>query len=149
MSQTLVNINTKLTTHAATAGANKFIMGYIEDVHLLRDQNTTYYPVIMVLPPILEQVYDTEIEERKAVFDISVYYPFNPNDLDLGADFPAARIAAWKLANNIGIAFITAIAGDTNITVLNDTFEVSYIPEGQNLENTVVVNYKINVKVTC
>ena len=149
MSQTLVNLNTKLTVHAATAGANKFIMGYIEDVHELRDQNTTYYPVITILPPVFEQAYDTEIEERKALFDISVYYPFNRNDLDQGADVPVARIAAWKLANDIGVAFITAMSGDTNIIVLNDNFEVEFVPEGQNLENTVVVRYKVNVKVSC
>ena len=149
MSQTLVNINTKLTTHATTALANKFILGYIEDVHLLRDQNTTYYPVIMVLPPVLGQSHDTDIEERKTIFDITVFYKFNPNDLALGADFPAARIATWKLANDIGVAFILALSGDTNITVLDDTFDATFIPEGGTLENSVGVNYKINVKITC
>lgn len=149
MSQTLVNLNTKLTTHAATANANKFIMGYIEDVHLLRRQDTTYYPIIMVLPPVLGQIHNTEIAERSTIFDITVFYEFARDVNDFTEDYVTDRIATWKLANDIGIAFVQAIDGDTNIFVLDDEFETNYIPEGVNMENTVAVNYKINVKVSC
>lgn len=149
MSQTLVNLNTKLTTHAATAGANKFIMGYIEDVHLLRRNDTTYFPVIMVLPPVLGQIHNTEIAERKTIFDITVYYEFPKDVDDFTEDHVVNRIATWKLANDIGIAFVQAIDGDSNITILDDEFEANYIPEGTTMENTVAVNYKINVKVSC
>ena len=148
MSQTLTTLNTKLTAHATTAGANKFIMGYIEDIHELRDQNTTYYPVILVLPPVLKDSYDSEIEEFITLFDISSYYEFNRN-LNPIEDYITGRIAAWKLANDIGIAFITAVNGDDNITVLDSVFDVTLIPEGTTLENTVVANYKINVKISC
>lgn len=149
MSQTLVNLNTKLTTHASTAGANKFIMGYIEDVHELRDQHKTYYPIIMVIPPKLNEVHNTEIEERPVVLDITVFYEFNRNELDFSQDYVVQRIAKWKLANDIGIAFIQALDGDINIIILDDQFETEYIPEGTTMENTVAVNYKINAKISC
>lgn len=149
MSQTLATLNTKLTTHAATAGANKFIMGYIEDVHELRDQDTTYYPIILVLPPVLRDSHDSEVEEFPTTFDISVYYEFNRNTLDTDQDYVVQRIAKWKLANDIGKAFILAISGDSNITVLDKDFEVTLFPEGTTLENTVVANYNINVKISC
>ena len=149
MSQTLVNLNTKLTTHSATAGANQFIMGYIEDVHLLRNQLKTYYPIIMVLPPVLGQAHDTEIDERKTILDITVFYEF-PGDLNnFTYNYVTDRIAKWKLANDIGILFVQAISGDSNITVVDDQFDANYIPEGTTLEHTVAVNYKINVKISC
>ena len=149
MSQTLVTLNTKLTAHAATANANKFIMGYIEDVHLLRRQDITYYPIIMVLPPVLGQLHNTDIAERKTILDITVFYEFPRNVNDFTENYVTERIVKWKLANDIGIAFIQAIDGDTNITILDDEFEANYIPEGTTMENTVAVNYKINVKVSC
>lgn len=149
MAQTLSTLNTKLTAHAATAGANKFILGYIEDIHELRDQTTTYYPVIEVLPPVLKDSQDTEVESFNTLFDISVYYEFNRNILAVGADYIVPRIVAWTAANVIGKAFILALNGDSNITVLDKDFEVNLFPEGATLENTVVANYKINVKISC
>jgi len=149
MAQTLSTLNTKLIDHAATAGANKFIMGYIEDIHELRDQNTTYYPIIEMLPPVLKDSHDTEIEEFTTLFDISVYYEFDRNSLSQGADYVVPRITAWAAANVIGKAFILAINGDDNITVLDSVFDVTLYPEGETLENTVVANYKINVKISC
>lgn len=149
MSQTLANLNTKLTTHAVTAGANKFVMGYIEDVNLLRRQDIAYYPVIMILPPVLGQLHDAEIAERKTIFDITVFYEF-PRDIDdFTEDHVVDRIVRWDLANDIGIDFIQAMDGDVNITILDDEFEANYIPEGTTMENAVAVNYKINVKVSC
>jgi len=149
MSQTLSTLNTKLLAHAATAGANKFIMGYIEDIHELRDQNTTYYPIIEILPPVLKDSHVTEVEEFTTLFDISVYYEFNRNTLTTDQDYVVQRIVAWAAANVIGKAFILAVSGDTNITVLDSVFDVILYPEGTTLENTVVVNYKINVKISC
>ena len=149
MSQTLATLNTKLTAHAVTANANKFILGYIEDVHELRDQNTTYYPIIMLIPPALTDSHDTEVESFKTLFDISVYYEFNRNTLSTAQDYVVERIEAWAAANVIGKAFILAVSGDSNITVLEPGFEVNLFPEGATLENTVVVNYKINVKISC
>ncbi|NQU87646.1 MAG: hypothetical protein HQ541_17990 [Mariniphaga sp.] len=149
MAQTLSTLNTKLTTHAATAGANKFIMGYIEDIHELRDQATTYYPVIEILPLVLKDSHDTEVEEFTTLFDISVYYEFNRNKLTIDQDYVIQRIVAWAAANVIGKAFILAVSGDANITVLDSVFDVTLYPEGATLENTVVVNYKINVKISC
>ena len=149
MAQTLSTLNTKLTAHAATAGANKFILGYIEDIHELRDQNTTYYPVIEVLPPVLRDSHDSEVEEFVTMFDISVYYEFNRNKLNTSQDYIVQRIVAWAAANVIGKAFILAVSGDSNITVLDKDFEVTLYPEGSTLENTVVANYKINVKISC
>ena len=149
MAQTLSTLNTKLTAHAATAGANKFILGYIEDIHELRDQNTTYYPVIEVLPPVLRDSHDSEVEEFVTMFDISVYYEFNRNKLNTSQDYIVQRIVAWAAANVIGKAFILAVSGDSNITVLDKDFEVTLYPEGNTLENTVVANYKVNVKISC
>jgi len=149
MSQTLITLNTKLIAHAKTAGANKFILGYIEDIHELRDQNTTYYPVIEVLPPMLRGSHNSDVEEFVTLFDISVYYKFNRNTLTTAQDYVVQRIASWTAANVIGKAFITAIDGDSNITVLDNDFEVTFYPEGSTLENTVVANYKINVKISC
>jgi len=149
MSQTLTTLNTKLTAHAKTAGANKFILGYIEDIHELRDQNTTYYPVIEVLPPVLRDSHNTDVENFVTLFDISVYYEFNRNILTTAQDYVVQRIVSWTAANVIGVAFITAIDGDSNITVLDSDFEVTFYPEGSTLENTVVANYKINVKISC
>ena len=149
MSQTLTTLNTKLTAHAATAKANKFILGYIEDIHELRDQNTTYYPVIEVLPPVLKDSHNTEVEVFKTLFDISVYYEFNRNTLTTVQYYVVQRIVAWAAANVIGKAFILAVSGDSNITVLDEDFEVTLYPEGSTLENTVVANYKINVKISC
>jgi len=149
MSQTLSTLNTKLTDHAATAGANKFIMGYIEDIHELRDQTTTYYPIIEILPPVLKDSHDTEVEEFTTLFDISVYYEFNRNNLTIDQDYVVQRIVAWAAANVIGKAFILAVSGDGNITVLDSEFDVTLYPEGATLENTVVANYKINVKISC
>jgi len=149
MSQTLTTLNTKLTAHAKTAGANKFILGYIEDIHELRDQNTTYYPVIEVLPPVLRDSHNSDVEEFAALFDISVYYKFNRNTLTTAQDYVVQRIVSWTAANVIGKAFITAIDGDSNIAVLDSDFEVTFYPEGSTLENTVVANYKINVKISC
>ncbi len=149
MSQTLATLNTKLTAHAATAGANKFIMGYIEDIHELRDQNTTFYPVIEILPPVLKDSYDSEVEEFITLFDISVYYEFNRNTLTTDQDYVVQRIVAWAAANVIGKAFILALDGDANITVMDSEFDVTLFPEGATLENTVVANYKINVKISC
>jgi len=149
MSQTLTTLNTKLTAHAKTARANKFILGYIEDIHELRDQNTTYYPVIEVLPPVLRDSNNVDLEEFPTLFDISVYYEFNRNTLTTAQDYVVQRIVAWVAANVIGKAFITAIDGDSNITVLDSDFKVTFYPEGSTLENTVVANYKINVKISC
>jgi len=149
MAQTLSTLNTKLAAHAATAGANKFILGYIEDIHELRDQNTTYYPVIEVLPPVLRDSHDSEVEEFVTMFDISVYYEFNRNKLNTSQDYIVQRIVAWAAANVIGKAFILAVSGDSNITVLDKDFEVTLYPEGNTLENTVVANYKVNVKISC
>ena len=149
MNQTLSTLNTKLTAHAKTAGANKFILGYIEDIHELRDQNTTYYPVIEVLPPVLKDSHNTEVEVFKTLFDISVYYEFNRNTLTTAQYYVVQRIVAWAAANVIGKAFILAVSGDSNITVLDKDFEVTLYPEGNTLENTVVANYKVNVKISC
>ena len=149
MSQTLTTLNTKLTAHAKTAGSNKFILGYIEDIHELRSQTTTYYPIIEVLPPVLRDSQNVDIEEFPTLFDISVYNKFNRNTLTTAQDYVVQRIVSWTAANVIGIAFITAVAGDSNITVLDKDFEVTFYPEGSTLENTVVANYKINVKISC
>ena len=127
MAQTLSTLNTKLTAHAATAGANKFIMGYIEDIHELRDQNTTYYPVIEILPPVLKDSHDTEVKEFTTLFDISVYYEFNRNNLTIDKDYIVQRIVAWAAANVIGKAFILAVSGDANITVLDSVFDVTLL----------------------
>jgi len=149
MSQTLSTLNTKLTAHAATAGANKFIMGYLDDVHVLRKPNTVYYPVITVLPPEIRDSHNLEVEEFKTVFDISVYYEFNRNKLNTSQDYVVQRIVAWAAANVIGKAFITAIDGDSNITVLDSDYKVVHWRSGKTLEETVETNYIINVKISC
>ena len=124
MSQTLVNLNTRLAAHAATANANRFIMGYIEDVHELRDQNITDYPVILVLPPILPDSHDTELEEFDVEMDISIFKEFNRNKLAVGADYIVPRLVAWDAANVIGKAFILAMNGDAYF-VLKGLFEIA------------------------
>ena len=149
MAQTLTTLNTKLTAHAVTANANKFIIGYLDDVLALRDQNITFYPIILVIIPSLSESHDTELDEFVTEMVIWVFYEFNRDTLAIGADYIVPRIEAWDAANVIGKAFISAVNGDSNIAVIDKDFKAVFYPEGVTLDKAIAVYYKINVKISC
>ena len=145
-------INTKLTTHATSAGA-MFLYGYLTDIHLLIKDN---FPIIQVLPIKIRDSLQYE-EEVLQQFETYVHYIYerdktsiqNKNSKDRQDVILEDRNTAWDNANVVLKNFIKYVNNDSNLQVINNELNPELITEGLNLENTIALKVILSIRVNC
>ena len=151
---TLEKLTSEFTTMATTAGANTFIIGYIEDLHIFREKASTHYPILRLQPPDQGFMLEVDDEQYQITASISCHYLFNRNDFKTSTPSQVLleRSKAWDSAISIFNSFIEEIHNNDNFSVTHEgsPYPLRLIPEGQNLENTVTVfSPEINMVAYC
>ena len=135
------SLETKLNTHATTAGISKYLFGYLPNADA--DNRAGTYPFMIVIP-----VYKPlKVESSQEYVDVKleVYILDNWKREDT-----ATRTQTWDLIDAKMLAFVTAVNASSDLEVrTTPVVDGEIFPFGLSTDSVIAIRYDLNLRVWC
>jgi hypothetical protein len=137
------DIETKLTTHATTAGITRLIYGWGAESNYYRDG---VYPIIVVVPINLPlKIRADDVDAVTAETEVWVIDKWAREDAGT-----TERTEVWDNCNTKAVAFFQAVNGSDDFLIkTTGGIPVENYPDGLNTDQVVGVKYSATITVYC
>ena len=135
------NLETKLNTHATTAGISTYIYGYLDEV--AADTREGVYPCMVINP--ISRPLKTRTKDDWVLADVDVYIMNSWKREDT-----TTRTQVWDGIDTKMLAFVAAVNASNDFTVLNvGAVDSEVYPFGLNVDSVVAIKYTLKLKIWC